>query len=291
MKSVFLASVAVLVSAFPAFSGDTAVKAPPYPAPSWTGFYFGANLGYGWGNPGTINPNGVGSSVPTGSLTFPDTLTEIAADLAGLGPVSTNPQGPLGGVQVGYNHQFSSLVLGVEADFSAASIEQSVTRTITAAGSSVLSTTTVLRAQESLRSFGTLRGRIGFTPFPSLLLYGTGGLAYGQASVSLDIAQTGSCSPCTSASVVDAFTPSFNSASTTLVGWTAGAGAEWAVAPHWSIKGEYLYYDLGTLSFSGATITGTSPANGNIPFFVVNMSPSAEFKGSLARIGFNYKFF
>lgn len=63
-----------------------------------------------------------------------------------------------------------------------------------------------------------------------------------------------------------------------LAGWTLGAGLEYALARNWSLKGEYLYYDLGHLSTAGS-----SP-----------LLPSAQlygdvaFKGSIARVGINY---
>lgn len=30
------------------------------------------------------------------------------------------------------------------------------------------------------------------------------------------------------------------------LGWSAGASVEWMFNPKWSVKAEYLYYDLGT---------------------------------------------
>jgi opacity protein-like surface antigen len=69
----------------------------------------------------------------------------------------------------------------------------------------------------------TARSRAGYA-FDRFLVYGTGGAAFGniQANFSLD--------PVSSA---------------TEAGWTAGAGVEVAVAPHWSAKAEYLFVDLG----------------------------------------------
>ena len=67
-----------------------------------------------------------------------------------------------------------------------------------------------------------MRGRVGYLITPTLLIYGTGGFAYGQVS---------------------AF--GFN---TTPTGWTAGGGVEWMFAPHWSAKAEYLYVDLSNMS-------------------------------------------
>ena len=104
MKKYLLASVAALglVAAGAASAADLPsrkgpVAAPVYmpPAFTWTGFYVGANAGYGWGN---VNANG-----------FAVTNT---GDLDGF----------VGGGQVGYNYQMGQFVLGLEADLQAADL-------------------------------------------------------------------------------------------------------------------------------------------------------------------------
>ncbi len=121
------------------------------PAAVWTGFYAGANLGYGWG----------ASS---------DQLACGAACLGGLdGFGGLTPSGWLGGVQAGYNWQGlgSPFVLGVETDVQASSIQ--------AEGSNAGGDT----YHSSLQALGTLRGRAGYALDRSLL-YFTGGLAWGK---------------------------------------------------------------------------------------------------------------
>jgi outer membrane immunogenic protein len=79
---------------------------------------------------------------------------------------------------------------------------------------------------------GTVRWRVG-VPVSSFLVYGTGGLAYGGA-----------------------YRASFMSPldlSAVSVGWTAGAGVEYALTPNWSVRGEWLYYDLGQQQVIGNT--------------------------------------
>ena len=63
-------------------------------------------------------------------------------------------------------------------------------------------------------------------------------------------------------------------------GWTVGAGAEWGFAPNWSVKAEYLYYDLGN-----STVLGTDPA---FPAFAT--STTFENTGHIGRVGINYRF-
>jgi outer membrane immunogenic protein len=61
MHNKFISSLAGAVFSFAAsglaFAADMAVKAPPPPPPapvySWTGWYFGGNVGYGWGDANT----------------------------------------------------------------------------------------------------------------------------------------------------------------------------------------------------------------------------------------------
>lgn len=101
MKKYLLASVAALglVAAGAASAADLPsrkgpVVAPVYvPAFTWTGFYVGANAGYGWGN---VNANGFAN----------------IGDLDGF----------VGGGQVGYNYQMGQFVVGLEADLQAADL-------------------------------------------------------------------------------------------------------------------------------------------------------------------------
>jgi outer membrane immunogenic protein len=72
-----------------------------------------------------------------------------------------------------------------------------------------------------------------------------------------------------------------------LAGWTVGGGLEWAFAPHWSFKTEYLYYDLGSLNYALSPNVVTScctTTQGS-----VNTTASATFRGSIARVGIDYK--
>jgi outer membrane immunogenic protein len=81
------------------------------------------------------------------------------------------------------------------------------------------------RTGVSVPWFGTVRGRIGLTVMPTLLIYGTGGFAYA------DVSRNGGLL-------------GWNNGSTTQTGWTAGGGAEWMFMPNWSAKVEYLYTDV-----------------------------------------------
>jgi opacity protein-like surface antigen len=79
---------------------------------------------------------------------------------------------------------------------------------------------------------------------PNLLIYGTGGLAYGSATATTEISQH--------ATGPNGLPPSWTAAGTyseTRFGWTAGVGGEWMVTAHWTAKIEYLHYDLGSVTY------------------------------------------
>jgi outer membrane immunogenic protein len=124
---------------------------------------------------------------------------------------ATKPSGASGGVQGGYNwQQASPYVFGLEADLQ-----------VTGASD------TFAPYKFSNPWFGTVRGRVGYA-FNNVLLYGTGGLAYGELR---------SSGPAT----MDIHTN---------VGWTLGVGAEVGLAQNWTGKIEYLYVDLASSRFN-----------------------------------------
>ena len=130
----------------------------------------------------------------------------------GWGEVSNNganPSGVLGGLQAGYNYQSGQLVLGIEGDLQLNAADD-----------------TFAAWKFSNPWFGTVRGRLGYA-FNNVLLYGTGGLAFGTLKV-----ESGGFSE-----------------SHTSAGWTAGVGAEYAINQNWSAKIEYLYVDLSEKNF------------------------------------------
>jgi outer membrane immunogenic protein len=123
--------------------------------------------------------------------------------------------------------------------------------------------------------FGTTRGRIGYLPAERILLYATGGLAYGGFSGSSLFGVVG-----TNALDLGAW-------SSTKAGWTVGAGAEAALGSNWSVKFEYLYMDLGNVGGSSATnIVTTVLRTTTTLAYVFN----TRFTDNIVRVGLNYKF-
>jgi len=72
-------------------------------------------------------------------------------------------------------------------------------------------------------------------------------------------------------------------ASQTRGGWSAGAGVEYAVAPHWILSAEYLHFDLGSIAAATLVTTQFSASNATFNF-------STRVSGDIARVGAAYKF-
>jgi outer membrane immunogenic protein len=125
----------------------------------------------------------------------------------------------------------------------------------------------------------TARPRIGWLIQPQLLVYATGGLAVTSLKVGNNVSDN--C-----AAVVLCGLPNLagaSSGSETMAGYAVGGGGEWAFNPHWSVKGEYLYVNFGSVS---STLT-TNLAGAAVPN---TMTTSAKLSASIARLGLNYKF-
>jgi outer membrane immunogenic protein len=158
-----LAAGAILLGAVSAASAADLPGPPPaYPPPqapatyipvapvfSWTGFYLGANAGYGWSS-----GSGSYTAIPPGTFSASGNAFE-------------------GGGQLGYNYQFGGgFVLGAEADFQG-NFGSGGTLTLTPGGS----------ATAKVPWFGTARGRLGYA-WDRVLLYATGGGAFGNSTLS-----------------------------------------------------------------------------------------------------------
>ncbi|MBR0826573.1 carbohydrate porin [Bradyrhizobium manausense] len=145
--------------------------------------------------------------------------------------------GMIGGVQAGYNYRLNSgLLVGVEGDFSFPNyiISNSIVSALASGANDVT---------QQWDYTASLRGRVGYTSGP-WLLYATGGFAWmGERYFN------------TPAVGVD---PKILN---TRPGWIAGGGVEYAFAPHWSARLEYLYsrFDAANVTFaSGAQYTSSA---------------------------------
>ncbi len=175
-------------------------------------------------------------------------------------------------------------MLGVEADIQGVAGSHSSSAVASALFNPVLAGTGVQFASvsKSLDYLGTVRGRLGYLVTPSLLVYGTGGLAYGGVNANTNIFQA-FLPPAGAAPAIFAA----GAFSDTRVGWTAGGGVEWMFWPNWSAKVEYLYYDLGNVTYG-------VPGLVNVLAGVLNYASVAQstsrFDGHVVRAGVNYHF-
>jgi outer membrane immunogenic protein len=280
----------IILLASPVMAADMPVKTslppPAAPAFSWTGVYFGLNAGWLEANNSMVNQAtpGVDSFVDVGDLAA---LATLATGDFSLGSKS----GFIGGAEIGYNYQFNNWVAGIEADIQGIA-GQAVNSSITSSPGTLSST---LNGSMDTKWLGTLRGRLGFLAAPTLLVYGTGGLAYSEIHASTQLSQSDSLT--TDPSFPAPFTGSGSGGqgfSELVTGWTAGAGVEWMFTQNWSVKVEYLHYDLGTSSFSWVaqdTTTDTSttpPTPGpNNGFIYQNETTSIHNQGNILRVGLN----
>jgi len=258
----------VAISVIGVLLASPALAAPPPPPPVapacfwWCGPYVGLNAGGAWGANSTASFSGNAAAAPFFAANeFPTTL-------------SLNPSGFIGGVQVGYNWLVAPwVVVGLEADIQGSGYRGSATASPTPGLAFVPFTTTI---EEHGNWFGTVRPRVGFLALPNLLVYGTGGLAYGQAEISFNAIATGF----TLATCPGNFTCTSGSSSSVRLGWAAGAGLEWMFLPHWSLKAEYLFVDLDP------SATGTSTAC----CIITTFTATTQFRENIVRAGVNWNF-
>lgn len=256
-----------------ALAADIPVKAPPRvvdPPWSWGGFYLGGNAGYSWGRSSTdidiiCAGVGVGGTCPVVGQTAYSANHKI------------NLNGPLGGVQAGFNMQNGGWVFGIEADIQWSGQKGSTSFACPAqlcnsgdVGPALAIVSGTL--DQKLTWFGTLRGRLGIAS-GTWLVYVTGGLAYGELKSAGVLAGVTQAGPPTSLA--------FSSRDRNL-GWTAGGGLEAALGrSNWSAKLEYLYMDLGSFEQTVAFTTTFPP---------VNVRFDSRVTDHILRVGLNYRF-
>jgi len=194
------------------------------PTTNWSGFYAGINAGYAWTDIATT-----------------ESITETDGTVFGFGSVFSPPQkfpGPddkgsadgwFGGLQAGYQQQWDRVVGGIEADIQWTEGDYSH-------GFFGPTLGPTYQTKAELEYFGTLRIRAGYA-IGNFLLFGTGGVAYGEGKGSVVVtpglpdAPTGS--------------PYSGSDSQVHVGYVVGGGVEIALTRSVSAKIEYQHVDLG----------------------------------------------
>lgn len=262
--------------------------------PAWNDVYVGLNAGGAWSSPVmTVQDTQLpGNSSSTFNVL--DRSTSVANATLNRLPSKyiNNLSGFIGGVQLGANWNiFGNLLVGFEADLDGTAGN---TNNKTEFGTGVNKNNTTgytsyNQHSATLNYIGTGRGRFGYLITPEVLIFGTGGLAYGGVTA------INSYTYVANNSVANTYAPKFFGATYegTLTGWTAGGGLEWMLTPEWSVKGDYLYYDLGSVSFKdNYTSVPWSPyAPIDYSGAVQNSSWStASFNGNVIHAGVNRHF-
>jgi outer membrane protein OmpA-like peptidoglycan-associated protein len=252
------------VIAVAAIATTIAASAPARAQTSWAGPYVGLNAGYAGSaddqvsNSGTdTGAGGLGTALRLGAI--PHTI-HLGNDT------------PLFGLQGGYNWRLGGMyLLGGEADFDIGGMSNHNSTTPAVAGVAAQTTNT----SRQLDWLTTLRARAGIVPTDPLLLYLTGGIAFGENKNGIAVV----CNTCVPPTASQNTTASRRS--DTGFGWTAGAGGEWAINSQFSLKAEYLYVDLGHSNEHLAYNYGANTSTLN-----------AQFHNSdhILRVGFNYHF-
>ncbi|PVE25131.1 porin family protein [Microvirga sp. KLBC 81] len=243
------ASAALLASA--ASAADLPARAAP-PAPivaappifTWTGFYAGVNAGWGWRDDDEESVILTGPGIPaglTGTLEFDD-----------------GDGGFVGGAQIGYNYQFGSFVVGLEADIQWVDSDDGGDA-VFVPGPGFAGTFVPGEFENDEDWFGTVRARAGVA-FDRVLIYATGGLAFTDENT----------------------------------GWTAGGGVEWALPVTWfgssavTFGVEGLWVSIDEDDDDGRIGTFTPVGGAPVDVFLPRDNDDSDF--FVARAKLNFKF-
>lgn len=248
----YLAALAVLAAIITA-------SLPASAETNWAGFYAGINAGAAF-------------SSADAKTTLEDQQDYFAASsvasINANGMRSLDQENFTGGVQAGINFQDGNFVYGIEADFGAfnAADSESTTATYPCCGPA----TYTLSQDVDTSWLFTARPRIGWAT-DNFLIYGTGGLSVSNVEAGERLTDTFGAVQSTSTS-------------DTKTGWNIGGGVEFGIEGGWSVKGEYLYTDLGDVSSSSANLD-----DGGGPY-TDTFNHETELTSSFARVGVNRRF-
>ena len=239
-----LLSGSALLAALSVASSAQAADLAAAPAYDWTGFYLGANAGVAW-NQSTVEDRAFYLNTGAPASPLDNTLDSSQAVFTA------------GGL-LGYNYQIDRIVLGAETDFNYVGFNEDNTDHLLFEN---LEYTTKTSFEADW--FGTIRGRLGFA-FDNVLVYGTGGAAYGRMNAKGSITNSNG----------DSWK---GSADATNWGWTVGGGAEYGV-DNWSLGLEYLYVDLGNGDYSATARNGILKGSADYAFSTVRATVKYRFQ-------------
>ncbi|ACK49860.1 porin [Methylocella silvestris BL2] len=241
LRRVLLASVGAIALAGTALAADLPSRAPPP-------VYVPPAPIFTW--TGVYIGGQIGYAWGNGSANFGD----ANGNFVNFG---NSGNGVIGGAHVGYNLQLNQFVVGLEGSVDGTSLSKTYSGTAFVPGFGVAG----INLHTSADIQGSIRGRVGYA-WDRVLVYATGGVAFAGVKASLS-------------------TPfSYDSSSTTKVGWTVGGGLEYAVTNNWSIRAEYRYSNFGNATLYPASLAGVDAG----PFV------NRKFNINQVQVGFSYKF-
>ena len=217
IKKMLLSTVTLGALAGTAFAADLPSRRappvyipPPIPVFTWTGLYVGGQVGYEFGKSNAYAASATG---------------------VGLSAAGAKSNGIIGGAHVGYNFSTQTLGMGNFGGFGGGGLVFGVEGDVD--GSNYKSNYQLGAISDASRQNiqGSVRGRLGVA-FDRVLVYGTGGVAFGDLQNNYTFGALNS------------------SLSHTRVGYTVGGGLEYAISNNWSLRGEYRYTDFGSFNDS-----------------------------------------
>jgi len=241
MSRLLVGATVLLTLAAPCARADENVAASGI---SWTGIYVGAGIG-GKLADSDWTTTCLGSACTTGGTNpfFVDSSS----------PRNFSTSGFRKAVYAGFNWQLEHWLIGVEGDLAFGSktrVIPGIPGCTIFCGSLTPTPFDIDSASIRTARDGSIRARAGFLIVPSVLLYGTAGVAYQRIEANLTCSFAGPwCFPPVATDIRN------ETQTATLRGWTAGAGLEWMVYGNWLLRGEYRYADLG--HFSPTFYSGT----------------------------------
>jgi outer membrane immunogenic protein len=131
---------------------------------------------------------------------------------------SNDGTGGFGGGTIGWNWQFGHIVYSAEMDLGVNDVSHTSADPASPGVSGHIGSGV----------YGDIAGRVGYA-FDRTLVYGKGGFGFFNGD----------------ATVRDSVVPDVSFKSQSFTGWTLGGGLEYKVTPTWSVKAEYLHFDLG----------------------------------------------
>lgn len=202
LRTLLLSMTASALLAGTAHAADVMSESPYVPEAvpydgvyDWSGVYLGVQGGYGFGS-ATIDDNG---------------QTGLDADV--------DADGWFAGGIVGYQHQWNSVVFGIEGEFNWSDLNDS---------SEIQPGNFV---GTDVDWFASINGKLGYA-MDRILIYGTAGVAFADIGTNQDLAPF-------------AFSQSEN-----YTGWTVGAGIDYAATENIIVGLQYRYYDFGSADFT-----------------------------------------